>query len=410
DGEEGFRFGFRERLRQSYIRNGFDLNEEGADHWNYIRVRSQLWGRWNHSSGWGIHAQINNEHRHWFKSTRGYEDEDFEIDELVFETLYISADRIAGSPFSLKVGRQNIRYGEGFLMMDGSPLDGSRTIYFNALRLSADLGERAVEFHIFSDPYWDRYLPVLNSQHKNLIERDEAGGGLYYIDESFDNLKIEGYYFYKAEERDDDIRDDIHTAGGRISGEYGGAGNYAAEFALQFGDMMEADRMAMGGYAHTGYSFPVFLEPRLGAGIIYLSGDDPETGKFEGWNPLYSRWPKWSDLYIYTLASLGRGVAYWENLASADINLAIKPSGSTSLKASLFYMTAPEKPPIDNPHLSPVVTGGSDRGLLSILKFSWSYSEYLSGHLLWERFYPGNYYFEDADPADFLRCQFYFKY
>ena len=409
-GNYGFSFGFRERLRQTYIKNGFDLNDEGADDWNFVRVRSQLWGKWNHRAGWEVYAQINNEHRHWFKSTRGYEDRDFEIDELVFENLYISAERIAGSPVSIKAGRQNIMYGEGFLMMDGGPLDGSRTIYFNALRLKAEMEKRFLEFHILYDPAWDRYLPVVNSLQKRLIEREERGAGLYLVDNSLENKKIEGYYFFKSEERDQGGRDDIHTVGARLSGSYSEGGRYAGELAYQFGDMMGEDRGAIGGYIHSEYRFAALMKPQLGLGLIYLSGDNPDTPEFEGWNPLYSRWPKWSDLYIYTMASLGRGVAYWENLASVDISLSLKPNENIGVDASLYYMTAPEEPVIDSGDPSPAVVGGSERGLLSILKFSWDYTDYLSGHLLWERFYPGNYYFDDADPADFLRCQIYFRY
>ncbi|MDZ7860284.1 MAG: alginate export family protein [Candidatus Krumholzibacteriota bacterium] len=405
--ESGFRFGFRERLRQTYLKNAFDLDGEGPDDWNFLRVRSQLWGSWRHAEGFKIYAQINNEHRHWLKSTRGYEDEDFEIDELIFENLYVSAERIAGSPFSIIAGRQNIRYGEGFLMMDGGPLDGSRTIYFNALRLKAEMDKRSLEFHILSNPSRDRYLPVVNCLHKNLVDRDETGAGIYYIDNSLEKKQIEGYYFYKSEEKTGGVRDDIHTFGSRLSGKYGDGGAYAAEFALQLGDMSGEDRMAMGGYAHSQYNLPFFMNPYVGAGLIYLSGDDPDTDKFEGWNPIYSRWPKWSELYIYTMASLGRGIAYWENLASADINLGLKPMDNLKIDTSLYYMTAPIT---ESSNTSPVIEGGERRGLLSKLKISWNYTDYLSGHLLWERFYPGNYYIEEADQADFLRCELYFKY
>ncbi len=36
-----------------------------------------------------------------------------------------------------------------------------------------------------------------------------------------------------------------------------------------------------------------------------MSGDDPSTDDNEGWDPLFSRWPKWSELYIYSLATEG---------------------------------------------------------------------------------------------------------
>jgi hypothetical protein len=368
-------------------------------------VRSQLWGAWKPAENLKLYARVCNEHRHWFKSTKGLEDEDFEIDELILENLYIAVDRIWGSNISIKAGRQNIMYGEGFLMMDGGPLDGSRTGYFNALRLKAEMGKRYLEFHFISDPSWDKYLPVLNCQYKGLIEKNERGAGIFYTDNSLTKKRIEGYYFYKSEEYTKSDNNNIHTAGGRISGEYSSGGSYAAEFALQLGDNFNHNRTGMGGYAHTSYRFSTYLNPALSAGLIYLSGDNPKTKEYEGWNPLYSRWPKWSDLYIYSLASFERGVAYWENLMAVNIKLSIKPADNIDVDASLYYMKAPQK---NLP--SPTLGTGNNRGLLSNIKLKWNYTDYLSGHLTWEHFIPGDYYLDGADPADFLRCEFSFKY
>ena len=404
-----FQYGFKERVRQTYLKNAFDLEDNKADDTNFIRVRSQLWGEWEPVEGWKLYTQVCNEHRHWFKSTKGYEDEDFKIDELILENLYIAIDRIGGSILSIKVGRQNIMYGESFLMMDGGPLDGSRTGYFNALRLKAETGKKYLEFHLVSDPTWDKYMPVLNSQHKNLIENDEKGAGVYYVDNSLTKKRIEGYYFYKCENYPENGKNNIHTTGARLSGEYSHDGSYAAEFALQLGDRFNHNRIGMGGYAHASYGFSTYLNPAISAGLIYLSGDNPKTDEYEGWNPLYSRWPKWSSLYIYPLASFERGVAYWENLIAVNIKLSVNPIDNVNIDASLYYMKAPENS--EKGLSSPIILGtGDERGLLSILKLKWAYTDYLSGHLLWEHFIPGDYYLDGVNPADFLRCELSFKY
>jgi hypothetical protein len=410
-----FKWGFRERVRQAYLLNGFDFSDDIDADRSYIRVRTQLWGSWVPAEGWKVHAGLNNEHRHWFKSEKGLQDEDFEIDELVVENFYLSADRIGGSPFSIVAGRQDIAYGEGFLMMDGGPLDGSRTRYFDAVRVKAENGPRSIEVHFLADTYWDKHMPVINPLYKKLIEYDETGAGLYYIDESMEGKKLEGYYFYKNEKDEDDLipESDIHTFGSRLTGKYGSHLDYVAELAYQAGDRGEAARRAFGGIASATWSFESRMDPSVKAGFVYLSGDDPSTEDFEGWNPLYSRFPKWSDLYLYTLAATERGAAYWENLIIYHLNLVIKPVSDITVETTFFLLMAPQGDLASAPGLltpDPVFGHGDARGLLSKVKLSWRLKKYLSGHLLWERFDPGDYYFDGADTAHFLRCELMFDY
>lgn len=400
--EPSFKWGFVERIRQAYIDNAFDMDEAEEDTWHYIRVRSQLWCSWEPVEDWMLYVKLNNEHRHWFASTRGYEDEDFEIDEFIIENLYISAENIGGSPFSVTAGRQNIMYGEGFLMMDGGPLDGSRTAYNNAVRVNATVEKRTLELHFLSNPSYDRYLPVVNSLRRGMIEYDEKGGGLYYTDESFAGKKIEGYYFFKNEKSESDgYESNIHTIGGRFSGAVRERFRYAAELAYQTGDIGDADRSGFGGYIHGTYAFQVRMEPSLKAGFIYLSGDDPYTRDCEGWDPLYSRWPKWSELYIYTLA-LEQGVAYWSDFAAYNTTLSLRPMRDITLNASAYLLETAS---------TPGGLFGIERGFLSIISLKWAMNRNLSGHLLWERFAPHccSIYGSD-DPADFLRWEIMFRY
>lgn len=399
-------WGFNLRVRQAYIQNGFDLSNDGADDLNYLRVKSQLWGAFMPAENWKLHAMLNNEHRHWFKSNRGLEDEDFEIDEVIFESLYLQGRKVDGTPFGFTVGRQNLFYGEGLICWDGGPLDGSRTAYFNAALVHIEWGKRRVDVHAISNSQKDDYLPIINDQDRSLIEWDETGAGLYYIDESFEKQKLEAYYFYKNENDPDDVfpESDIHTVGARVSGSVTDAVTFAAEWAGQIGERDIAHRLAYGGYLHGTLRLPLERPLSVSAGGMYLSGDDPETGDYEGWNPMYARWPKWSELYIYTLAG-ERGVAYWENLASGWLGLTIEAHERVSLDAKVYAMWAPEQP-----FAGGAVFGEGDyRGTLSIVKIDWNLRNYVSGHLLWEMLQPGDYY-ANGDAAHFLRWEFNFRY
>lgn len=412
-----FDWGFRLRLRQEYLANAYDLSEATADDYNYIRVRSQLWGAWSPNDQWKLFAMLNNEHRHWFKSNKGLEDRDFELHEVIFENLYLEGKKLGGTPFGFVLGRQNLFYGEGLLCWDGGPLDGSRTAYFNALLLTAAFEKRRFEAHILSDPERDDYLPVINNQEQALIERDETGAGLYYTDESFAGRKIEAYYFYKNEKYGD-----IHTLGARASGKAAEKLSFALEGAMQLGDYLGHDRLAFGGYATARYSLPVETTPlALSAGAIYLSGDDHTTDRYGGWNPIYSRWPKWSELYIYTLTKdpVGRP-AYWQNVASGWFGLDFTPAKRCTLEGRLYMMWAPEA--VRWNYCGPsclAISWESDdfdyRGTLSTLKLNVRVNTYLEGHLLWEMFKPGAYYDQTEhdptnDTAHFLRWEILFKY
>lgn len=402
-----FSWGFRERVRQEYLKNAFDMNNDLADDRNHIRVRSQLWFSIKPRKDLELYVKLNNEHRHYFKPDRDLEFDEF-IHELIFENLYVELTDIAGSPVSVTLGRQDIMLGEGFLYMDGGPLDGSRTAYMNAVKVTVKGENRSLMVHALSNPQKDQYLPVINDQDKNLIESDEKGGGILFTDATHPEAKMTGYYYYKIEEKSE-LRNEetrLHTVGAHVKGALFDHFDYAAEAAYQTGSYGSADRTGFGGYAHVSYTPPARFEPKFTAGMIYLSGDDPKTPEYEGWDPLYSRWPKWSDLYIYTLAT-EHGVAYWDNLSAPFAKVAISPAKKFELVGALYVMSVPQTTLRPG---SEIFGSGTDRGLLSIIRFNWRCTEYLSGHLVWNRIAPGDYYFGGSDSAHFLRWEFNFIY
>lgn len=398
-----FDWGYRLRLRQEYLANVYDFDENAADDTNYLRVRSQLWGSWAPNAEWKLFAMLNNEHRHWFKSNKGLEDRDFEIHELVFENLYVQGTKIGGTPFGFTLGRQNMMYGDGFVCWDGGPLDGSRTAYFNALLVNAVFDRRKIEAHVLSDPSRDDYLPVINDQEQRLVESRETGAGLYYTDKSIEGHTIEAYYFYKHETAAGDARPeaDVHAIGARASGSSGARVSYAAEAALQTGDRGGRDILAAGAQLTGKYIVATERFPfTIAAGGIYLSGDDPGSADaYEGWDPLYSRWPKWSDLYIYSLGA-ERGAAYWDNLAAGWLGVDVKLPRRLFLEEKIYAMWAPEGGP------APAFAASSGRrGTLSLARLSATVNERLGAYLLWEAFVPGDYYVEGNDTAHFLRWE-----
>jgi hypothetical protein len=149
-----------------------------------------------------------------------------------------------------------------------------------------------------------------------------------------------------------------------------------------------------------------YLPTLLKAGVIYLSGDDSETQKYEGWDPMFARWPKWSESFIYTQI-LEDGVAWWTNLTSLNLSASFSLSPLFDMTLDYHRLGAAEPPPSTS-----TFPGGSGtaRGDLFIGKLSWHFGANWSGHLLWEGFSPGDYYFDGADSYAWVRAEVMFRY
>ncbi|MBN1295145.1 hypothetical protein JXA80_00095, partial [bacterium] len=127
DDSHRFDFGFDHRARFVDFDNIIDY-DDNADDWNeFYRFRTRLWGCLT-AGNVEFKLQLANEFRRYNHPHR-----DDSLDEAFIDLCYLTVNNIAGSGWSITAGRQNIMRGNGFLFFDGSPLDGSRSTYFNAL-------------------------------------------------------------------------------------------------------------------------------------------------------------------------------------------------------------------------------------------------------------------------------------
>jgi hypothetical protein len=59
-------------------------------------------------------------------------------------------------------------YGEGFLIFDGTPGDGSRTFFFNAIRARWFIPKNhTLDFVFISNPKTERYFPIIHPSYKD---------------------------------------------------------------------------------------------------------------------------------------------------------------------------------------------------------------------------------------------------
>jgi hypothetical protein len=419
-------FGAGLRVRYVDFQNVIALGAEPDPRRRFSRVRTRLWGERWFTKGWRLFAQINNESRSYFECDAC----ESKFDEVIFENLFFEFTNQQGNPFGLRVGRQDLFYGDGFVICDGTPLDGSRTSYVNGALVTSAIPSWSFDLFAVWNREEDEWLPRINNRYTKLLEYDEFVGGLYV--RGFKPkagpkpYTIDYYYIFKQEETSERLAT-INTFGSRFMLALGAA-DFMGELAYQGGKAPESrfvvaspdlagsqDISAYGGQTEVVLRAPAGLPLRLDGGYVHLTGDDPLTrNKFEGWNPIMGRWPKWSELYIYTLTMqgavqpMGQGVAYWQNLKAPYVGAVVSPYQDITLEARHMWMRADTSVPFD-PAVSPEAEEErpKDRGNLLAVKVSWRAKLVLpvTGHILYERFDPGGYYGPDVQTAHFFRFE-----
>jgi len=393
--------GVEERVRWENWDDITDFNSATADARHQLRLRTRLWGKVTLGPRFEAMLGFNNESRKIYTP-----DTPMKLDEIIFETLYLHyrvSDRVAA-----RLGRQDLRFGDAFLVFEGGPLDGSRSRYVNALEVTWTPGVSKFSFLGISDPHQDLYLPVINDKDRALIEVDEQALGVYFTAGGLERMALDAYYFAKWES--DDTRAttsaayqgdrSVHTLGARWSRQFTGGWSTAAEVAGQVGKQDPDDDVR--GWAATGTvkkAFAGAAKPSLSVGYLGLSGDDPGSGDIEAWDPLFSRWPKWSEAFLYTLGS-EKGSSYWTNLSALQAEFLISPTPALDLRATYYLMGAfyrwPGKPEIYG--------DGTTRGNLYQARADLKAGGSWRAHLVGEWFEPGSFY-AGTDGGWFLRAE-----
>lgn len=424
DAKPKVRFGGDERIREEAfddipIKSDPPGVTRGGDN-NYFRFRTRLWGEADPFDMVTLRARVVNEFRIWDNPDQDGKPQSSSYlypEEWVFDNLYLDVRDLWPDTLDLRIGRQDLVYGTGKLLLEGTPKDGSRTIYFNAIKATfKGLDKNTLDlFGIYNDPEdqlainsADRDLTGYFSGNNNMRE---SGGGLYLKNTAVEKLPFEAYYIFK---REGDWTQtvstnkvaidalDLHTVGFRLMPKFSDELTGNLELAGQAGERGDQDVRGYGLDSLLTYA-PANLKSvkmAMDGGLYYLSGNDPDSDEDEGWNPLWARYPQNSDLYVYCYDADGAG--RWSNLIMPHLGASLYPFEMLKTSAMLAYLYAVEN---DGPG------GGDERGLLASLKgeFTLGQSVFmkddkLSGHLQLEILEPGHYYKVD-DTAYFARWE-----
>jgi hypothetical protein len=427
------------RLRHEYWRNTSDMNNQAKDNRSFFRLKSSIWGKVDSDEDLSLYGKLTNEFRSYTYlggSTSAVPDKSadkkgyhFDINEVVLENFYLDVKNFLELPVDLRLGRQDFigpdSYGECFLIADGTPGDGSRTFYFNAVKASWRMDEKNIlDFIYINDPRDEEYLPIINRVElvrvsspgsdralQPLNATDEEAYVLYWKNKSYKDLLLEGYYIFKKEAEEGGSG--YQAAKGKIN-TIGSFAKYnlkdwilRAQLARQFGDYGTVDRSALGGYAFADYKFKdAFWKPQVSLGYIYLSGDDQSTSKKEGWDPLFNRTPWFSDVVGYTYSKETVVSSYWTNLKMIRATLTLNPNGKTKLTFGYNLLRADKQVAA-----STIFSGsGKNRGNVIQGKIEYAFNKNVSTYIFAEIFNFKNFYVSGADPAVFIKTELQIKF
>jgi hypothetical protein len=451
------------RLRNEYFNNAQTLSSEsqyGTKYYylhsqDYFRFRGRVWANITPVEEFGIFARLAAEPREWMEpssaanfrgGTAPFGRSGFEQRYGIIDGLNAQLKHPGGLPMTLTVGRQDIFMGDGWLVADGSPDDGSFTTFLDAARLTLDLKDQHTTIDaigILQHGRPDAWIPTMGPSTSAgspycylLTEQDERGAILWIANKSLPALNVDGYFIYKQDTRisssvarlDSTFGDDadIFTLGGRLSGVIADHWKYSAEGAYQWGEKKDAwigkavkidpsavtsdyrDIRAFGVNSKVSYLFKDTLNNQVSFSYEFLSGDNKSTKNDEMFDVLWGRWPRWSELYApYSYIPESR-TGQQGNYHRFGPGWNITPVKNLDFSANYFALFADQDIPT-RANTAHAFAGGDFRGhyVQTVLKYK--FSQHMSGHLWGEMLFPGNYY-ASHQTMTFLRAELMFTF
>lgn len=370
-------------MRLRYVVQDFENNYKNLNY-NTFRIKTAVGLKTDFSPNYSAYVKLMNENRPYIYNMPG-KSSDYSINEFIFENLYFDAKNLFGNILDIRIGRQNLYYGDGFLVWEGTPGDGSRSIYFNAAKFTVKTEPATIEIVAHQGTKYEQYLPVLNQNNPSskLNNSDESSAMIFVKSNLSNKLYIEPFYIYKNENIA--YYENIHTLGSYVRYK-NGPWTFKGQFAGQMRDNLNETGTAYGGYGFIERE-KVFFNDILSIGGYYLSGDDEATSADEGWNNLYGRGMFiWSDLMCFIYLPETGDVGYWSNLKMYQAQYKLHISKKTYVAATYALLYA-------NQTVTGSIFGtGKNRGSLALGEFCHQFNKNVRFLLYGEYFTAGDFY------------------
>ncbi|MBI1318312.1 MAG: hypothetical protein GC168_05075 [Candidatus Hydrogenedens sp.] len=234
-------------------------------------------------------------------------------DNMELYQAYIEARDLWGTPVRLRIGRQELNFGSGWLVGNNTNFTDFQGLYFDAARLTYTPGDFTI------DAFWAK---VAENSAPLGEHQDGDFFGVYGSYAGFENITLDAYWLYLHDSVDvwdtrgnifaewiEDLRDiddygatHLHTLGLRAAGNLNSF-DFELEAAYQFGDAGRlgqrfqqnnygddnADFSAFGANAEIGYTLDVKTAPRFFLYGAYFGGEDNRDITLREWLNPYSR-------------------------------------------------------------------------------------------------------------------------
>jgi len=286
------------RVRGYDFNNFWDFNSDNNfDQWNAFRVKGSLTAKVQATDD--VTAVITVTDQNWGEGLTYTKTEmDNTSNKMFLDNAYINIRNLFSLPVDLTLGRQNVKYGSGFVILDGQSQFASTSIYFDGVKMRWNINDNM----------------MLDGLYLKDQEGTDRGG-------SGDDITLAGFYFtnkqcpltgmrqelYALNRNDQTLSKNIWMYGIRLSDKMDNGIDYSLEGAIQRGDAnANQDQDAWGCKLDAGYTFKqVVMKPRLYVGYAFMSGDDANTNDNEGWDVFYGGWPQFGDLLAWKYVNIG---------------------------------------------------------------------------------------------------------
>ena len=419
------------RVRQEIMDNvaglpggGLHFRTPRGPYRNQMRFRVRAWGELKAGDTWRAYLRLADEFR-W--NVRPKNKSTSFPDELIIDNLFIEGKGLFDGFMDVKIGRQDLyrnMYGLDNLFIDGTPGDGSRSVYTDMVKTDLHLTEDGT-LSLFMLHNWDE-SPVRwgthRSRHRSLsglggtsdLSMDDWGWGGIWSSKAGDALPYQIFAMQK-------ITESFRRGGTKIPHarrELLGAKvvpQLTEEVSLQLEAMGQVGRDGNGAWlsgwsTYSGVKWAKKREsgvaPFASAALHVMSGDKNaanENGGRHAWDPMWSRGVNDSESMLY---GTHYGTAWWSNMAFLrfECGLDFGRSHKLSLLSGPMFAMADDGLGGDDGHF---------KGYLNRVRYDFPLmladkgkGERLEivGQLLAELFNPGDY-FETDKPDWFLRWQ-----
>jgi len=423
-----FRYDWADNLPNS----GGKMNGKTYD---YYRLRSRVWGSASYGN-LGVYTRLADEFRGYHNNASKNEFPD----QLFVDNLYVDVNKLFDERVDLRIGRQDMLYGAGRVIADGTASDGSRSAYFDAVKMTTRVTDKT-SFDVFGMYQRDidqaltvgqpeYYLTSYGGQDYDEQLREWAVGSYWTVNE-WERMPMEFYLVFKDESswyKKGKTADRVPgrsytTVGARLMPKLTDKLSAELEGACQFGetddDGTAGDQpinafMGYGGLTYKEKDWS--MKPYLTGACLYMSGDESDsaydtkggaTDDVTGWNPVFGRYTYLGELPVKMYGSSYR----WSNLIWPHAEIGFEPFKKQKAKLQTGPMYADED--------DVAGSGSLYRGYYTtasyefpLLKAIYGKRGEVKGKLSAEYFAPGGYY--DAGDSDqggyFLRAEVSMKF